>query len=120
MRQQRDARNVVNHIISANARKKNFLLNVGPDRQGRIHPGSVKVLKEVGSAVRRQLVDDGAEVRARHGPAPLPEGSATPDVILPETALALVDPETHGLTKRRAPVVHLRQTLLPQRCEAHR
>lgn len=44
----RDAKNVIHHIMTANGRKKNFLLNVGPDKEGKIHPDSVKVLKEVG------------------------------------------------------------------------
>lgn len=44
----RDAKNIIHHIITANGRKKNFLLNVGPDKEGKIHPESIKVLHEVG------------------------------------------------------------------------
>jgi alpha-L-fucosidase len=44
----RDAANVIHHIITANGRKKNLLLNVGPDKKGKINPASVKVLNEVG------------------------------------------------------------------------
>ena len=44
----RTAKNVVHHIMTANGRKKNFLLNVGPDKKGQIHPDSVDVLENVG------------------------------------------------------------------------
>jgi len=44
----RDAKSIVHHIITANGRRKNFLLNVGPDREGKIHPASIKVLEDVG------------------------------------------------------------------------
>ena len=44
----RDANNVIHHIMTANGRRKNFLLNVGPDRKGNIHAESVKRLKEIG------------------------------------------------------------------------
>lgn len=44
----RDARNTIHHIMTANGRKKNFLLNVGPGKDGNIHPESVKVLHEIG------------------------------------------------------------------------
>lgn len=45
----RDAQNIIHHIFTANGRKKNFLLNVGPDKQGKIHEDSLKVLQKVGS-----------------------------------------------------------------------
>jgi alpha-L-fucosidase len=44
----RDATNAIHHIMTANGRKKNFLLNVGPDKKGNIHPDSVQTLKEIG------------------------------------------------------------------------
>mgnify|MGYP001811871199 FL=1 len=44
----RDAHNVIHHIMTANGRKKNFLLNVGPDKEGKIHSDSVQTLKEIG------------------------------------------------------------------------
>ncbi len=42
------AQQVMDVLTRVNARNSNFLLNVGPDRQGRFEPASVKVLAEVG------------------------------------------------------------------------
>jgi alpha-L-fucosidase len=44
----KDAANIVQQLETANSRNANFLLNVGPDKKGNIHPGSVKVLVETG------------------------------------------------------------------------
>ena len=43
------AKDMVSHIITANSRRSNFLLNVGPDKQGKISEASVKTLNEIGS-----------------------------------------------------------------------
>jgi len=45
---QRDATEIVEHIVTANSRNANFLLNVGPGKDGRIHEESIKTLAEVG------------------------------------------------------------------------
>lgn len=45
----KDARNIVPHIITANSRRANFLLNVGPDKEGKILDSSVKELSEIGA-----------------------------------------------------------------------
>jgi alpha-L-fucosidase len=50
----KDAANIVQQIQTANSRNANFLLNVGPNKQGRIHPASVKVLAEVGASLEQQ------------------------------------------------------------------
>jgi len=42
------AKGVMGNMAKAHARNSNFLLNVGPDRSGRIVPGSLKTLAEVG------------------------------------------------------------------------
>jgi len=39
---------IVPHIIRANSRNANFLLNVGPDRNGNIIESSIKTLTEIG------------------------------------------------------------------------
>ncbi|MCH7228461.1 alpha-L-fucosidase [Haloferula sp. A504] len=39
---------IMKHMASAQARNSNFLLNVGPDPEGRILPASAKVLEEIG------------------------------------------------------------------------
>ena len=36
--------------MTANARRANFLLNVGPDRKGEISPESIEALKKIGQA----------------------------------------------------------------------
>jgi alpha-L-fucosidase len=36
------------HMAKAHARNSNYLLNVGPDRNGRIVPASLRVLQEIG------------------------------------------------------------------------
>ena len=45
----KNAKDMVSHIITANSRHSNFLLNVGPDKQGKISEASVKTLNEIGS-----------------------------------------------------------------------
>jgi alpha-L-fucosidase len=42
------AKGVMGHMAKAHARNSNFLLNVGPDRNGKIVAGSVKTLAEIG------------------------------------------------------------------------
>lgn len=42
------AKGVIAHMEKAHARNSNFLLNVGPDRQGKIIPSSLKTLAEIG------------------------------------------------------------------------
>jgi len=42
------AQQVVDLIATVNGRNSNFLLNVGPNKQGRFEEDSVKVLAEVG------------------------------------------------------------------------
>jgi len=44
----KDAKQIVPHIIRANSRNANFLLNVGPDRAGIIIESSIKTLAEIG------------------------------------------------------------------------
>lgn len=46
------AQQVVDLLTTANGRHSNFLLNVGPDQQGRFEPESVKVLAEVGKLLQ--------------------------------------------------------------------
>jgi len=48
------AEQVVKLLKTANSRNSNFLLNVGPDRRGRIAPASVKVLARIGKLLRGQ------------------------------------------------------------------
>ena len=43
---------VVDLITTANSRNSNFLLNVGPDQQGRFEKSSVKVLAEIGKLLK--------------------------------------------------------------------
>ena len=45
-------------IRTAHARNANFLLNVGPDRQGRIVESSLKVLREIPAALEKRGGDD--------------------------------------------------------------
>jgi alpha-L-fucosidase len=47
------ARQVVDLLTTVNRRNSNFLLNVGPNRQGRFEEASVKVLGEVGELLKR-------------------------------------------------------------------
>jgi alpha-L-fucosidase len=44
----KEAKDIVTQIAIANDRNANFLLNVGPDKQGKIMESSVKVLAEIG------------------------------------------------------------------------
>ncbi len=60
----RDANSIVHHIMTANGRKKNFLLNVGPGKDGKIEEGSVEVLEDVGKMwipINKILVNGGQE-----------------------------------------------------------
>ncbi|HKK31780.1 MAG TPA: alpha-L-fucosidase [Alphaproteobacteria bacterium] len=44
----RGATEIVEHIVTANSRNANFLLNVGPGKDGQIHEESIKTLTEIG------------------------------------------------------------------------
>ncbi|MDT8391033.1 MAG: alpha-L-fucosidase [Lentisphaeria bacterium] len=55
----KNAANIVQQLQTANSRNANFLLNVGPDKQGRIHPDSLKVLTELG-----ELLGENGEVNS--------------------------------------------------------
>jgi alpha-L-fucosidase len=44
----KDARQIVSHMIRAHSRNANFLLNVGPDRDGNIIESSIETLAEIG------------------------------------------------------------------------
>lgn len=44
----KDARQIVSHMIRAHSRNANFLLNVGPDRDGNIIESSIRTLAEIG------------------------------------------------------------------------
>ena len=46
------ASEVVDLITTANRRNSNFLLNVGPDQQGRFEEASIKVLAEIGKLLK--------------------------------------------------------------------
>ena len=46
------AQQVVELLHRANSRRSNFLLNVGPDKQGRFEPASVRVLAEIGKLLK--------------------------------------------------------------------
>ena len=46
------AKQVVDLLTTVNSRNSNFLLNVGPNKQGRFDEASVRVLAEVGAALR--------------------------------------------------------------------
>jgi alpha-L-fucosidase len=48
----KSAREVMDLITTANSRNSNFLLNVGPDRQGRFEESSVRVLAEIGKLLK--------------------------------------------------------------------
>ena len=43
-----DAKSIIAHMVRAHERNSNFLLNVGPDRNGNIIPSSLKALAEIG------------------------------------------------------------------------
>ncbi len=47
----KSAQNMVDLLKKVNARNANFLLNVGPDKNGRITESSVKTLKEIGMLI---------------------------------------------------------------------
>jgi alpha-L-fucosidase len=55
----KDAANIVEQLKTANSRKANFLLNVGPDKQGKIPEASVKVLHEIGKLLRAESQSGG-------------------------------------------------------------
>ena len=46
------AQEVVGLLDTANSRHSNFLLNVGPNKQGHFEKASVKVLAEIGEELR--------------------------------------------------------------------
>ena len=46
------AKGVMSHMAKAHSRNSNFLLNVGPDRSGRIVPSSLKTLAEIGKLLK--------------------------------------------------------------------
>lgn len=48
------AANVLEKLRAANSRNSNFLLNVPPNKQGRIDDAAVKMLKEVGDALKHE------------------------------------------------------------------
>jgi alpha-L-fucosidase len=52
--QPKSARQVLDHLAAVNKRNSNFLLNVGPNQQGRFDAASVKVLAEVGTQLKRK------------------------------------------------------------------
>jgi alpha-L-fucosidase len=45
---------IVGHLNTAHSRNSNFLLNVGPDRQGRIVGSSIKALAEIPELRQKQ------------------------------------------------------------------
>jgi len=49
---------VAREIRTAHSRNANFLLNVGPDRQGRIAGSSLKVLREIPAAMEKEKKPD--------------------------------------------------------------
>ena len=51
--QPKSARQVVDVLNTVNGRHSNFLLNVGPNQQGRFEEASVKVLAEVGTQLKQ-------------------------------------------------------------------
>jgi len=50
----KSAAQVMGLLKKVNARNSNFLLNVGPDKQGKFPPASVKVLAEVGRLLKQE------------------------------------------------------------------
>jgi alpha-L-fucosidase len=44
----KNAKSIVHHIMTANGRRKNLLLNVGPGKDGKISATSIKALGEIG------------------------------------------------------------------------
>jgi len=50
----KSAEDIVKQIKTANSRNANFLLNVGPDKQGRIPAASVKTLKAIGALLAQE------------------------------------------------------------------
>jgi alpha-L-fucosidase len=51
------AQGVMNHMATAHARNSNFLLNVGPDKQGKIIESSAKTLAEIGKLLKASMAD---------------------------------------------------------------
>jgi len=49
----KSAEEIVKQLRIANSRNANFLLNVGPDKQGKLHQASVTVLREVGQLLKQ-------------------------------------------------------------------
>ncbi len=46
------AKGVMGNMAKAHARNSNFLLNVGPDRNGKIEESSIKTLAEIGKLLK--------------------------------------------------------------------
>ena len=55
------ARQVVDLLKRVNSRQSNFLLNVGPNKQGRLEEASVKVLAEIGKLLKPDTGDSHAK-----------------------------------------------------------
>ena len=68
------AKQVVDLITTVNSRNSNFLLNVGPNKQGKFEESSVKVLAEVG------------KLRDPNATPPSPDGDTGTDVAPKKTA----------------------------------
>ena len=49
----KSAEEIVTQLRIANSRNANFLLNVGPDKQGKLHEASVTVLREIGQLLKQ-------------------------------------------------------------------
>jgi len=49
----KDAREMFEHVRTANSRNANFLLNAAPDKTGRLLPSSVKALAEIGKMLSK-------------------------------------------------------------------
>ncbi len=54
------AKGVMGNMAKAHARNSNFLLNVGPDRDGKIIESSVKTLAEIGKLLASEAASDNA------------------------------------------------------------
>jgi alpha-L-fucosidase len=53
-----NAKGVMGHMATAHARNSNFLLNVGPDRNGKIIESSIKTLAEIGTLWRAKATQE--------------------------------------------------------------
>ena len=52
------AEDIVKQLQTANSHNANFLLNAGPDKQGKFQEASVKVLGEIGRLLQNQAAED--------------------------------------------------------------